>query len=176
MSQVCLSLAWLSLLLNILTWSNLPCILAGLYMHDLKQTEMIGQRYNNLSVLTHISQQPDTLTAWERANVIFGKDTMLLCISVCFIKTSLFLTMHSGFRISLNRTWTCWAFPWKSLHKKKKLWRVCSVGWDFYPKTKDGMLEENQRSHSCRTSGTAGLIRLINITFRKPRPSPGTPD
>lgn len=42
----------------------------------------------------------------------------------------------------------------------------------FYPKTKDCMLEENQRSHSCRTSSTAGLIRPINITFRKLRPSP----
>lgn len=45
--------------------------------------------------------------------------------------------------------------------------------WDkifFYPKTKDCMLEDNQRSHSCRTSSTAGLIRPINITFRKLHP------
>jgi len=50
---------------------------------------------------------------------------------------------------------------------------VCAQ-WDkifFYPKTKDGMLEENQRSNSCRTSSAAGLIRPINITFRL-HPSP----
>lgn len=47
----------------------------------------------------HIAKQPDTLTALKRANVIFGKDTLLLYIPVWIVKISPLSTVYSGFRL-----------------------------------------------------------------------------